>query len=149
MRAVVQRVSRAQVTVEGEVVGHIAQGLVVLLGVAQCDTPDDALQLAAKVVSLRIFDDAAGKMNLSLADADGSLLVISQFTLLGDCRQGRRPSFVDAAPPALAEERYEQFLAAARNLGATVATGRFRATMQVELVNDGPVTLLLDSGRRF
>lgn len=149
MRAVVQRVSRAQVTVEGEVVGRIAQGLVVLLGVAQCDTPDQAQQLAAKVVGLRIFDDPAGKMNLSLADANGSLLVISQFTLLGDCRQGRRPSFVDAAPPALAEERYEQFVAAARNLGVRVATGRFRAMMQVELVNDGPVTLLLDSGRLF
>ena len=149
MRACVQRVSEAQVSVAGEVQGQIGPGLMVLLGVAADDTPEDARQLADKIVGLRIFDDADGKMNLALAEVQGSLLVVSQFTLLGDCRKGRRPSYTDAAPPELAEALYEQFVAAAKELGAPVATGKFRTHMQVSLVNDGPVTLLLDSRKRF
>ena len=145
MRAVLQRVRRAQVTVAGEVVGQIGQGLLVLLGVEQGDTQADAQQLADKTVQLRIFDDAGGKMNLSLTDVGGSLLVVSQFTLLGDCRKGRRPSFIQAAPPELAERLYEAFIAAAAVQGIPVATGRFRAAMDVELVNEGPVTMMLDS----
>jgi len=121
----------------------------VLLGVAADDTPEDARQLADKIVGLRVFDDAEGKMNLALADVSGSLLVVSQFTLLGDCRKGRRPSYTDAAPPELAEALYEQFVAVAKELGAPVATGKFRTHMQVTLVNDGPVTLLLDSRKSF
>jgi D-tyrosyl-tRNA(Tyr) deacylase len=148
MRAVLQRVSRASVTVGGEVVGQIGRGLVVLLGVEQGDTEADAHQLADKSIQLRIFDDAEGKMNRSLADAGGAMLVVSQFTLLGDCRKGRRPSFVDAAPPELAEKLYETFVAAVGVQGIPVATGKFRAMMEVELVNDGPVTLLLDSRKR-
>ena len=149
MRAAIQRVSQASVTVDGQTCGAIARGLVVLLGVAQGDTAADAQSLAEKIVGLRIFDDGDGKMNLGLAEVAGELLVVSQFTLLGDCRKGRRPSFVDAAPPPLAEELYEAFVAAAKNLGATVATGRFRTQMQVALVNDGPVTLLVDSRKAF
>jgi len=148
MKAVLQRVSRASVTVEGQVVGQIGRGLLVLLGVEQDDALADAQQLADKTVQLRIFDDADGKMNLALADVGGALLVVSQFTLLGDCRKGRRPSFIQAAPPALAEQLYENFVAAVGVQGIPVATGKFRAMMQVELVNDGPVTLLLDSRKR-
>ena len=145
MKAVLQRACRASVTVAGEVVGSIGPGLVVLLGVEQRDTSEDARQLAAKTVGLRIFDDAAGKMNLSLADVGGAMLVVSQFTLLADTRKGRRPSFVQAAPPELAERLYREFIAAVAGQGISTATGRFRAEMQVELVNDGPVTLLLDT----
>jgi D-aminoacyl-tRNA deacylase len=145
MRAVVQRVTSASVTVAGEVIGKIERGLVVLLGVAQSDTEADANYLADKIVGLRIFADDEDKMNRSLLEADGQLLVVSQFTLLGDCRKGRRPSFVDAAPLELAEALYEKFVAAARTRGATVATGRFRRNMQVSLVNDGPVTLIVES----
>ena len=148
MRACVQRVSQARVTVDSEICGEIDRGLVVLLGVAEGDTSDDARQLAAKVAELRIFDDAAGKMNLALRDVSGAMLVVSQFTLLGDCRKGRRPSFIAAAPPERAEQVYEQFVAAARAAGVGVATGKFRANMQVELVNDGPVTLVIDSAER-
>ena len=145
MRACIQRVARASVTVDNQAIGQIGRGLLVLVGVAQGDSAQDAQDLAQKIVSLRIFDDADGKMNLSLGEVDGQLLVVSQFTLLGDCRKGRRPSFVAAAPPEIAERLYEAFVAAARDLGAVVATGRFRAMMQVALVNDGPVTLLLDT----
>jgi len=149
MRAVVQRVTRASVTVDGQVIGQISRGLAVLLGVEQDDTESDAQQLADKTIQLRIFDDAEGKMNLSLAETSGAMLVVSQFTLLGDCRKGRRPSFIQAAPPELAERLYETFVAAVGVQGITVATGKFRAMMQVELVNDGPVTILLDSKKRF
>jgi D-tyrosyl-tRNA(Tyr) deacylase len=149
MRACVQRVSQAQVSVAGEVCGQIGPGLAVLLGVAAGDTVDDARSLAEKVVTLRIFDDAQGKMNLALGDVGGALLVVSQFTLLGDCRKGRRPSFVDAAPPELAEAMYLEFAARARQLGVDVVTGKFRHHMEVSLTNDGPVTLLLDSRRTF
>lgn len=145
MRACVQRVSEASVTVDGEVVGQIGLGALVLLGVAGDDTEADARWLADKVAGLRIFEDAEGKMNLSLADVAGGMLVVSQFTLLGDCRRGRRPSFAAAAPPELAERLYEVFVAAVRATGIEVATGRFRCHMGVSLVNDGPVTLILDS----
>jgi D-tyrosyl-tRNA(Tyr) deacylase len=149
MRAVLQRVTRASVTVDGEVIGQIGRGLLVLLGVEQDDTDADAQQLADKTIQLRIFEDAEGKMNLALPDVGGSMLVVSQFTLLGDCRKGRRPSFIDAAPPELAERLYETFVAAVGVQGISVATGKFRAMMQVELINDGPVTILLDSRKRF
>jgi D-tyrosyl-tRNA(Tyr) deacylase len=149
MRAVVQRVSRAQVTVAGEVTGQIARGLLVLLGVADDDTQNDAVYLAQKIVGLRIFEDADGKMNLALGDIGGGMLVVSQFTLLGDCRKGRRPSFVRAARPEQAEELYRGFLAEVRGQGTPVATGRFQQHMDVELVNDGPVTLLVDSRKEF
>ena len=149
MRAVLQRVTRARVTIEGQVIGEIRRGLVVLLGVEQDDTDADSQQLADKTVQLRIFDDADGKMNLALAEVGGAVLVVSQFTLLGDCRKGRRPSFIQAAAPELAERLYETFLAAVGAQGIPVATGKFRAMMQVELVNDGPVTILLDSERHF
>jgi D-tyrosyl-tRNA(Tyr) deacylase len=145
MRAVLQRVSQASVTVGDETVGQIERGLLVLLGVQQGDSEADARLLADKAVALRIFDDADGKMNLSLVDVGGAVLVVSQFTLLGDCRKGRRPSFVEAAPPEVAEKLYETFVAAIGLQGVPVSTGRFRADMQVSLVNDGPVTLLLDS----
>jgi D-tyrosyl-tRNA(Tyr) deacylase len=148
MRAVIQRVARASVAVEGQVIGQIGHGLVVLLGVEQDDTDADAQQLADKAVQLRIFDDDEGKMNRSLQDVGGAMLVVSQFTLLGDCRKGRRPSFIDAAPPEQAERLYETFVAAVGVQGVRVATGKFRAMMQVELVNDGPVTILLDSRKR-
>jgi D-aminoacyl-tRNA deacylase len=147
MRAVLQRVSRAKVTVAGGIVGQINRGLLVLLGVEQGDTETDAQQLADKTVQLRIFDDADGKMNLALPDVGGAVLVVSQFTLLGDCRKGRRPSFIQAAPPEIAERLYETFVAAIGVRGIPVATGQFRAMMEVELVNDGPVTLLLESKR--
>jgi D-tyrosyl-tRNA(Tyr) deacylase len=145
MRAVVQRVTRASVTVDGEVVGQIGRGCLVLLGVAGDDTETDADYLAEKIAGLRYFEDADGKMNASLADIDGAMLVVSQFTLYGDCRKGRRPSFTDAAPPDLAERLYEYFVQQVRRQGIAVETGRFRAMMQVELVNDGPVTLVLES----
>jgi len=149
MKAVLQRVCRASVTVSGQVVGQIDRGLLVLLGVEKDDTLSDAQQLADRSVQLRIFDDADGKMNLALADVGGAMLVVSQFTPLGDCRKGRRPSFIEAAPPQLAEQLYEAFVAAVGAQGIAIATGKFRADMQVELVNDGPVTLLLDSRKRF
>lgn len=145
MRACIQRVSEARVTVAGAVCGQIGAGLVVLLGVAVDDTADDARRLAEKIVGLRIFDDNEGKMNLALADVTGAMLVISQFTLLGDCRKGRRPSFVAAAAPEVAETLYEAFVAAVAERGITTATGRFRQHMQVSLTNDGPVTLLVDT----
>jgi D-tyrosyl-tRNA(Tyr) deacylase len=133
------------VTVGGEICGQIGPGLLVLLGVAEDDTEAEARQLAAKIATLRIFEDEQQKMNLALTDVGGSMLVVSQFTLLGDCRKGRRPSFVDAAPPELAELLYQVFVDAVTAQGIEVATGRFRQHMEVELVNDGPVTLLLAS----
>jgi D-tyrosyl-tRNA(Tyr) deacylase len=145
MRAVLQRVTRARVTVGDGVVGEVGRGLLVLLGVAPSDTPDDARRLADKVVGLRIFADAEGKMNLGLADVGGAALVVSQFTLYGDSRKGRRPSFIGAAPPEVAIPLYEEFINAIKAHGVPTATGRFGAMMQVELVNDGPVTLLVDS----
>jgi len=149
MRAVVQRVSRAQVSVGDEVVGQIGPGLLVLLGVAKTDTQADADYLAAKVLGLRIFEDENGKMNLSVLETGGSILAVSQFTLYGDVRKGKRPSFDEAAPPALARELYEYFVAKIRESGVVCETGRFQAMMQVELVNDGPVTILVDSKREF
>jgi D-tyrosyl-tRNA(Tyr) deacylase len=149
VRAVVQRVSRARVVVAGEVTGEIARGLLVLLGVGRDDGEADARGLADKVAALRIFEDAAGKMNLAVGEVGGGVLVVSQFTLLGDARKGNRPSFTDAAPPEAANALYERFCALVREKGLPVATGVFRATMAVELVNDGPVTLLLDSRRLF
>ena len=145
MRAVVQRVSRAAVSVDGAVTGAIERGLLVLLGVAPGDTEAEARWLADKVVGLRIFPDAEGKMKRDVAEAGGGVLVVSQFTLYGDCRKGRRPSFVGAAPPEVAEPLYEAFVLAVRANGLPAATGRFGAMMQVELVNDGPVTLLVDT----
>lgn len=149
MRAVVQRVGRAGVTVGDEVVGRIDRGLCVLVGVAAGDLESDARALAEKVVGLRIFEDDAGKMNLSLPDVGGALLAVSQFTLLGDVRKGKRPSFVEAMEPVGANQLFETFVAACRALGVPVETGRFRAEMQVELVNDGPVTILLDTRKTF
>lgn len=149
MRACVQRVSQAQVTVAGQLVGRIERGLLVLLGVAADDTDEDARQMAEKIVGLRIFEDEAGKMNLALAEANGAMLVVSQFTLLGDARKGRRPSFIAAAGPELAERLYQAFVDAVRSAGIAVETGQFRAHMDVMLVNDGPVTLLLDSRKLF
>ena len=145
MRAVVQRVSRARVDVEGATVGAVERGLLVLLGVQTPDTERDADYLATKIVTLRIFNDAQGKMNLDVQDIQGGVLVVSQFTLYGDARKGRRPSFVQAAPPQQAERLYEYFLAALARHGAPVAHGVFGAHMQVHLVNDGPVTLWLAS----
>src|SRR5947209_8103348 len=145
MRAVLQRVSRARVVVGDEVVGEVGRGLLVLLGVAPGDTADDVRWLADKVVGLRVFADEQDKMNRSVVDVGGGVLVVSQFTLHGDCRKGRRPSFIGAAAPEVAVPLYEAFVDAVRALGVFVATGRFGAMMQVELVNDGPVTLILDS----
>jgi D-tyrosyl-tRNA(Tyr) deacylase len=147
MRAVLQRVSRATVTVEEEVVGEIAAGLLVLLGVGANDTLADADYLAEKIIGLRIFEDADGKMNLPVADVDGAILVVSQFTLYGDTRRGKRPSFDAAAPPEKARELYEYFVEKIRAAGLRCETGRFQAAMQVDLVNDGPVTILLDSSK--
>ena len=147
MRAVLQRVSEARVEVDGAVTGSIGPGLVVLLGVGQGDTEKDADYLAGKIAGLRVFPDEAGKMNRCVAETSGALLVISQFTLYGDCRKGRRPSFDGAAGPEHALRLYEYFVARARALGLRVATGVFQATMAVHLVNDGPVTLILDSSR--
>ena len=149
MRAVLQRVTRASVRVEGETVGEIGAGLVVLLGVAHDDGGQDAIYLAEKIVSLRIFDDGGGRMNQSVAEAGGALLVVSQFTLYGDARRGRRPSWSDAATPEVAEPLYECFLNEARRRLSEVAAGSFRRMMEVELVNDGPVTILLDSRKQF
>jgi len=149
MRAVVQRVSRAQVTVGDEIVGKIGPGVLVLLGVAKADTKTDADYLAGKILGLRIFEDENGKMNLSIAETGGAVLAVSQFTLYGDVRKGKRPSFDDAAPAQLANELYEYFVEKIREGRVTCETGRFQAMMQVELVNDGPVTILLDSKRAF
>ena len=149
MRAVVQRVTRAKVTVEDEIVGEIKQGLVVLLGVARDDAEADADYLTAKIAALRIFDDKAGKMNRSVKDIDGGVLVVSQFTLYGDVRRGLRPSWIDAAVPEVARPLYEYFIAQTRRVVAEVASGSFQSMMQVELVNDGPVTILLDSCKQF
>lgn len=148
-----QRVTRAHVSVGDDIVGKIDSGLLVLLGVAKTDTQADADYLASKILGLRIFDDQSGKMNLSLADISAhsrrAVLAVSQFTLYGDVRKGRRPSFDEAAPPELARELYEYFAAKIREAGFVCETGRFQATMQVELVNDGPVTILIDSTRAF
>ncbi len=149
MRAVVQRGSSAKGTVDGELVGEIGPGLLVLLGVAQGDTEQDANYVAEKIVNLRIFEDKAGRMNRSLLETGGAMLAVSQFTLLGDVRKGRRPSFTDAAPPEDGKRLYERFCDAVRQFGARVQTGRFQATMDVALVNDGPVTILLDSKKAF
>lgn len=149
MRAVVQRVTRARVSVDSEIVGEIGKGLVVLLGVAVEDSPRDVDYLADKIVALRICDDAEGKMNLSIAETGGGLLVVSQFTLYGDVRRGLRPSWSDAAPPETAQPLYELFVEKVRRSVADVATGSFRKMMQVELVNDGPVTILIDSRKAF
>ncbi|HEX8267062.1 MAG TPA: D-aminoacyl-tRNA deacylase [Pyrinomonadaceae bacterium] len=149
MRAVVQRVSRASVTVDGEITGKIGKGLLVLLGVSTDDEESDAVYLLDKIINLRIFEDAAGKMNLSLADTRGELLVVSQFTLYGDTRRGRRPSYIEAAAPEKANQLYEFFVTQARKQIGRVETGRFQAMMDVELVNDGPVTILLDSRKLF
>ena len=149
MRAVVQRVTRASVTVESETTGEIKQGLVVLLGVARDDSEADADYLATKIVALRIFDDEEEKMNLSVMDIQGGILVVSQFTLYGDVRRGLRPSWIEAAPPEKAEPLYEFFVAQVRKLLTEVACGKFQSRMQVELVNDGPVTILVDSRKQF
>jgi D-tyrosyl-tRNA(Tyr) deacylase len=149
MRAVVQRVSRASVTVEDHVVGEIALGLLVLLGVSTGDTQADADYLAEKIAGLRIFEDQDGKMNRSVGDAGGAVLAVSQFTLYGDARRGKRPSFDDAARPERARELYESFVARIRERGLRCETGQFQAMMSVSLVNDGPVTILLDSAKLF
>lgn len=149
MRAVVQRVSHAKVGVGVEVTGEIDIGLLVLLGVGVGDTRSEADYLAEKIIGLRIFDDATGKMNLAIADVGGALLVVSQFTLYGDVRRGKRPSFDAAAPPELARELYEHFVEKIRGAGLRCETGRFQETMQVELVNEGPVTILLDSAKAY
>src|SRR6266436_4996992 len=149
MRAVIQRVTCAKVKIEEQIVGEIEKGLVVLLGVTHDDTTNDAQYLAEKIVALRIFDDADGRMNVSVNDVAGALLVVSQFTLYADVRRGLRPSWSDAAQPEIAEPLYEYFVASARKLISKVETGSFRKMMQVELVNDGPVTILLDSRKLF
>jgi len=145
MRAVVQRVSESSVAVGPEVVGRIGRGLLVLVGVATTDTEKEAVSLAEKIVHLRVFEDESGRLNRSLIDVGGEMLVVSQFTLLADCRKGRRPSFTEAATPELARRLYEHFVRQAAQLGISVQTGRFQALMAVSLVNDGPVTLIIDS----
>ena len=149
MRAVVQRVSEASVEVDDENVGAIKSGFLVLLGVAEEDSQNDVIWLAGKIASLRVFEDADGKMNLDLNEIGGAALVVSQFTLYGDCRKGRRPSFVSAARPERADSLYQSFVAELRGLGVPVETGRFQAQMKVQLINDGPVTLMLDSKKTF
>jgi len=149
MRAVVQRVSRGEVRVDGAVVGAVGKGLVVLLGVARDDVEADARVMADKLAGLRVFEDQAGKMNRALAEVGGGLLVISQFTLLGDARKGNRPGFTDAAAPEVADQLYQRVCAVLRDKGLPVATGVFRADMAVELVNEGPVTILLDTRKLF
>jgi D-tyrosyl-tRNA(Tyr) deacylase len=149
MRAVIQRVSRAQVEAEGVVTGSIGLGLLVMLGVGEGDTEADAVYLADKIVGLRIFEDDAGKMNLSVSDSGGAVLVVSQFTLYGDVRKGRRPSFASAAAPAVANELYKRFCTLLQERGLRVETGVFQATMEVSLLNHGPVTILLDSAKLF
>jgi D-aminoacyl-tRNA deacylase len=149
MRAVVQRVSSASVMVDNEIVGQIDRGFLVLLGVEESDSETDVVYMAQKIAGLRVFEDSDGKMNLALVDVGGAMLVVSQFTLLGDCRKGRRPSFIAAARPEKANELYESFVAEIRGQGVSVETGRFQTHMDVELVNDGPVTLLIDSHKQF
>lgn len=149
MRAVVQLVKKASVTVAGSVIAEIGPGLLILLGVQKSDSPADAKMLAEKIVHLRIFPDQGKLMNLSVLDVGGEVLVVSQFTLYGDCRKGRRPSYSSAAPPDLAETLYEQFIREVKNLGVPAASGKFQAMMDVELINQGPVTLLLDSTKAF
>ena len=149
MRAVVQRVSEASVVVEDEVVGAIRTGFVILLGVSESDTQNDVIWLASKIAGLRVFEDADGKMNLDLKEVGAAALVVSQFTLYGDCRKGRRPSFIAAARPDKADSLYQSFVAELRGLGIPVETGRFQTHMNVKLINDGPVTLLLDSQKTF
>jgi D-tyrosyl-tRNA(Tyr) deacylase len=148
MRACIQRVTESQVSADGAVVGRIGKGLVVLLGVANGDGDHEVNWLAGKIVGLRVFEDEEGKMNRSLCEAGGAMLVVSQFTLYGDCRRGRRPSFTEAAPPEHAERLYEAFVARVRAAGVQVATGRFREHMLVSIVNDGPVTLWIDTAER-
>jgi D-tyrosyl-tRNA(Tyr) deacylase len=149
MRAIVQRVSRAQVAVDGEIVGEIGRGLLVLLGVTHADAEGDADYLADKIAGLRVFEDENGKMNLDVAAVKGGILVVSQFTLYGDVRRGKRPSFDAAAPPEPARQLYEYFVECIRAAGLPCETGRFQEMMEVELVNDGPVTILLDSSKIF
>jgi D-tyrosyl-tRNA(Tyr) deacylase len=149
LRAVVQRVKQAGVSVEGKEVSRIQKGHLVLLGVEQGDTKEDILYLAEKIVNLRVFEDKQGKMNLSIKDIDGEMLVVSQFTLFGDCRKGRRPSFISAAAPEMAEAFYEEFCKIVSQKGVLVEKGVFGAHMEVDLINDGPVTLLLDSKKTF
>ena len=149
MRAVIQRVKRAEVRVNGQAVGAVGAGMLVLLGIGKEDTLEAAESLADKIVNLRIFDDAQGRMNRSISETRGGLLCVSQFTLYGDCRKGRRPSYDRAAPPDMARQIYEAFVGSVRARGIAVETGQFQAMMEVELVNDGPVTLLLDSERVF
>jgi len=149
MRAVIQRVKRAEVRINGQAVGTVGAGMLVLLGIGKEDNLEAAGSLADKIVNLRIFDDEQGRMNRSIAETKGSLLCVSQFTLYGDCRKGRRPSYDQAARPEVASQLYEAFVESVRAKGITVATGQFQAMMEVELVNDGPVTLLLDSERVF
>jgi D-tyrosyl-tRNA(Tyr) deacylase len=149
VRAVIQRVSSARVVIDGSEHSRIGPGLLVLLGVEKDDTPEDAAMLARRIVELRIFEDEAGKMNRSIAETGGQILAVSQFTLLGDCRKGRRPSFDPAAPPDLAKPLYEKFVEDIRGLGILTATGVFQAMMNIELTNQGPVTFILDSRKRF
>ena len=149
MRAVIQRVKSASVTVEGKVVSEVSKGLLVFLGVAQEDTPDAVNYMASKIANLRIFEDEEGLMNLSVLDVGGEALVVSQFTLCGDCRKGRRPSFIDAARPEKADPLYQAFMDEISRLGVPVKAGIFQAMMDVELINDGPVTILLDSNKLF
>ena len=145
MKAVIQRVKESSVRAENQIIGQIGFGLLVLLGVAQGDSPSDADYLVNKIANLRIFEDKKGKMNRSLLETGGDMMVVSQFTLLADCRKGRRPSFVEAADPDVAAELYEYFVKQVHSLGITVATGRFRAMMEVALINEGPVTIILES----
>jgi D-tyrosyl-tRNA(Tyr) deacylase len=149
MRAVIQRVTTARVIIEGQEYSRIGLGLLVLIGVEKDDTIEDACMLARRIVELRIFEDDAGKMNRSIAEIGGRILAVSQFTLLGDCRRGRRPSFDPAAPPDVARELYQKFVAEIGDLGISVATGVFQAMMDIELTNQGPVTFILDSRKRF
>ncbi|OPJ56774.1 D-aminoacyl-tRNA deacylase [Alkalithermobacter paradoxus] len=149
MRAVVQRVLSSKVTVNGDVVGEIGKGLMILLGVTHSDTASDIKYLVEKILNLRVFEDNEGKMNLSLMDIKGELLVVSQFTLYGDCRKGRRPSFTEAAKPEYANKLYEEFIDECIKLGVKVEKGKFGADMKVDILNDGPVTMLLDSSKNF
>lgn len=149
MRAVIQRVKSASVKIDGELVSEIGSGLLIFLGVAHNDTEKELEYIANKVANLRIFEDADGKMNLSMLDTGGSALVVSQFTLYGDCRKGRRPSFIDAARPDAANDLYEQFISLLKEMDIPTQGGTFQAMMDVELINDGPVTILLDSDKQF